>query len=245
MVKLSAAITVAEWIENRKRNSRLLKKRLESAGIPTMLVRVEQTDDRSIWLDQKRAWLKHTSFDSTHHIVIQDDVKLCENFAGLVHQAIQAKPNVTISCYTNHVGVMERAKAANKNWVAIKEGIWGVALLLPCDDIQPLFDYVHNTFGPKPLIHEPPIRAWQSLEKGEYVWCPAPCLVQHMAPNDSSVGNSGHDRRTAGWFEDAPNPDTIDYTDTADVPRNARGRHAENNLEYFVEQFGTDGSYLD
>lgn len=246
MVQLSATITSAEWIEKRRRNARLLKKQLNEQNIPTNIVRVQEPDEHGRnWPDQKKAWFKHSQFDSTHHLVLQDDAKLCDNFGTLVHQVISAKPEQTIACWCTHNSGMDKAVESGVNWVEVKGGMHGVAILLPCGDIGPMLKYVKKHFGPKPS-HEPAMRAWQLLEKGEYVWCPVPSLVEHMAPRDSTVGNeSDHVIRVAAKFDASLTASEVDYTKTNNVPTVYRGGHVDGRLEEWKREYGTPPEYYD
>lgn len=88
--------------------------------------------------------------DATHHIVVQDDAVLCQDFAETAHKALSYVPeSCPASFYMGRVkphahefgDVHKAAKAQGASFIATKGPWWGVAIAFPVDSIASLIDF--------------------------------------------------------------------------------------------------------
>lgn len=100
------------------------------------------------WDTGRRAMLAYDR-TKTHHLVVQDDALLPNDFLPAVEQAIQTVPHNPISFYVgksrpnvDHVQYMvERAKASNARWFAMEGPWWGVAIVIPTYFIERMIEW--------------------------------------------------------------------------------------------------------
>ena len=106
-----------------------------------------------IWDTRCRAMLMRPE-DSTHHVVIQDDAILCNNFKEKVEKYVLKYPDCAISLYMgtrdresfkkNVVPLITDAKENNRDIVDYNWLSWGVGLVLPSNIIQDIIIFWNN-----------------------------------------------------------------------------------------------------
>lgn len=107
-------------------------------------------EDRIEWNTGKRALLaglKHGDW----HVVIQDDAILTPDFYENIENAIKAlKQKTLISLYTGTARPMAKrvkdavAKAKDGEWLTNKQLLWGVGIVIPTSQIEPMLEFVED-----------------------------------------------------------------------------------------------------
>jgi hypothetical protein len=135
--------------------------------------------------------------DATHHVVVQDDVHLCNNFKEVVTNAIRyAHPFAPIGLYhggkgnamSAHVRVVSEAEKHGACWIARKGPIWGPGIVYPVATIPDLIKYFSSSIVEN--YDRRVMKYYQSV--GQMCWYTYPSLVDHRQENNPSL--CGHDR---------------------------------------------------
>ncbi|MFK4066096.1 hypothetical protein [Streptomyces sp. NPDC029674] len=143
--------------------------------------------------------------DATHHLVLQDDVELCRDFAERVEAAVLEHPDTPLAFYANWDswnGAATRAAAlGGERWVPAVPGEWipTLALLLPRRDVTALL----SAAPPDEAEPEPDdvVLARELGARGRQVLISVPHLVEH-AGHPSLIGNDGYGPRHSACFAD-------------------------------------------
>lgn len=150
------------------------------------------------WGNCKRAWsLRDKTKD--YHLVIQDDAVLCDNFMEKVSEFINKYPNESYQLFRGKKR-QSWAIGTAKLDVDVLQGqlLWGVAIMLRQDIIEPAIHWGEQNFVPS---YPDDTRIKKYLDsKGIKTLYPYPSLVDHRTIQDSLVNNI--ELRTAEWFID-------------------------------------------
>lgn len=162
------------------------------------------------WPVARECWTRALESSGSHHLVLQDDATICEDFLEGCLALIAAKPDNPISLYSNRK-ICEKAKAEDARWVMIPDGTWGVAMILPKSLITEFLDWsdrhIHPTFRP----YDSRLAMFCVKQKIE-VFCPTPSLADHEGHAPSLIGNDRTPRsRTARWFIGGQSPLDLDW----------------------------------
>lgn len=169
----------------------------------------------------KRCWSNIPS-DSTHHLVLEDDMMPCNNFVPAVIKILELKPDNMIHLFSKNDAIYQ-SLSHNKHWYVTPDGISGGSAILPqrhfkwynwieehCED---KFQFVNNKiiFGDTKLNY-------YALYNKEIIWNIAPSLLEHVGYNISSVGNKTGEFRKSKFYIDKNDPLLIDWSLGVDDP---------------------------
>jgi hypothetical protein len=176
-------------------------------------VEVVDEEFRGPWPTARRAWLAADP-ESTHHVVLQDDLLLCRDFARSVAKALTVKSAEAVSLYANRKIIAE-ARARGLAWAVIDDGVWGQAMVLPTPLIESFIAHTGATMRDD-YPHDDRRLMYFLADTGRRVWCTAPSLVEHALPSDSLMGHSNASR-VARWFiGEHLSGTTVDWTKGSD-----------------------------
>lgn len=193
-MRLSFAIMHAAWVEWRRENLRLLREALPDAHIAA------DTGHEGVWPTAWRAWSMRPK-DSTHHVVLQDDVVLCDGFRDVLTAAVEAMPAPIISLFTMHKDVQDAGLRNNSAWVSTPS-VYGTGCLMPSmiaerflrwSDRETWYQYPHDDVR---------IRAFAKLASYPIVQT-VPCLIDHLGATRSLTGED-HPSRVAPYWPPGP-----------------------------------------
>lgn len=160
---------------------------------------IEDWKKKGVWHNGKKSWEFCLSTKATHHLVLQDDIILCEDFLPTVKKLIEVFPNKIMSLYANRK-ICEEAKLKNIRWVEISDGTWGQALLFPREQTKLFLVWEKNnilenfkSFDARAAIY--------CVKNNVTPLCPMPSLVNHLLPSNSTLGYNNK-KRVARWFEE-------------------------------------------
>ena len=142
-MKISATVMAHP---DRAKHAKALERKLTK--MPFTDVYTIYDDSNSEWDTGSRA-LKWGLGKADYHLVIQDDAVLTPGFYDNLEAAITAAPHKSlISLYTGRVRPLPSRvqaavdKAAYVSWLRYHLLLWGVAIVIPTDHIEPMLDYV-------------------------------------------------------------------------------------------------------
>jgi hypothetical protein len=168
------------------------------------------------WPTAKRAW-RAVRAGATHHLVLQDDVLLCRDFAEAASRALAVKPDVPVCFYANRAAV-DQARNAGGSWAMIADGCWGQAICLPVPLVDSFLAWEARRVRPEFPHDDSRVSMW-CVETGRPVWVTVPSLVEHDGHSDSLIGNRAPIPRVARWFIGAERSGLdIDWRQGVDAP---------------------------
>ncbi len=136
--------------------------------------------EEDIWDTHQRAWLQVPEW-ATHHLVLQDDALVCEDFYQLACSAAGRMPANPISFYfgnaLNHpkiVRTTQQAQRENASWIKASGTWWGVAVMLPRQLINDMIKFCQ----PRRETYDRRLTIWCEDREHE-VFYPYPSLVEH------------------------------------------------------------------
>lgn len=220
-VSLSVTIMSASFDADRRTSVEMLIREVGVKWIAELTIDWQVISDwkrQGPWPTAKRCWEHGIRQGGTHHMILQDDITVCQDFLLGVHELIRAYPESPICLYANRK-VCETAMEKDARWVRIPDGIWGPAVILPQSLISEFLEWESVSIKPE-FKHDDSRLAMWCVETGNKVMCPQPSLVQHKAAQKSLLGQS-HPSKVARWY-DAKSPLARDWTNglVIDGPNN-------------------------
>lgn len=157
---------------------------------------IVEDQKKNVWDTAKKAWQCH---DGSHHLVLQDDVILAENFVSLVAAAIQSKPNSIISLSHRNSINIHRAQDSNCAWIKSKDAAYGQGLVMPTVLIEQFLFWEKLHISPWYKHDDGRVALFAKAKKLD-VYSTVPQLVKH-AKSQSLIGHN-HDIDFSYGFAD-------------------------------------------
>ena len=209
MVNLSIAIMHCPAFADRRKHVEKIVEKISVKNIQQKVVDFNIFSDwyqKGLWFNARRSWMWCLSTKSTHHLVLQDDVIICNNFIDTIINCIKTYPDSPLGLYANRK-ICEEAKLKDIRWVSIPDGVWGQAILLPRFLVEKFLNWERKHILPNFKYDDTRI-AMFLVENKINSMCPMPSLVDHEGAATSTLGHSNKNRR-ARWFEKDKN--YLDY----------------------------------
>lgn len=152
----------------------------------------------------EKAWRRGLEMGATHHMVLQDDVILCERFTEACLAVAGAIPHECLSLFYGP----RRGFDGGLRW-GVCEGPWGQGIIMPRDLAQGYLDWAAAHLHPDFRSSDARISVYlRAIRRQCFV--PFPHLLEH-ADVKSTIGN--RKGRKAGHFIGDVDPLSIDWTD--------------------------------
>ena len=129
MVSLSCAVMHSAFSIDRRKSVELLVQDIGAELIAEHWVDFQIFGDfhrRGAWWNAKRCWKWGSSLGTSHHMLLQDDILVCRDFASGVLRVIEAFPKDVINLFHGP----RKAFDGSGRW-GISEGVWGQGIILP------------------------------------------------------------------------------------------------------------------
>ena len=200
MIRLSIAIMHTPVFKERRNH---VENILNQISVSTIQQEVEDFKifsdwyQKGAWYNARQCWMWGLSLKSTHHLVLQDDVILCEQFVKAVKKCVENYPEHPLGLYANRK-ICEEAMKQDIRWCQIPDGTWGQAILLPQSMIAKFLKWEKNHILPN-FKHDDSRLAMYLVNCKIPAMCPMPSLVDHAGAESSIVGQSNKNKR-ARWF---------------------------------------------
>lgn len=147
----------------------------------------------------EKAW-SHLATEEgyTHCCVLQDDIELCGDFDHGITTLVSLKPD-DLMTFSNWTSCVQDAKDKGTHW--IQGGVYGQGVVMPVDMAADMIEWCDENM----------ISSWTESKFDDYIICaylegrkkpcfnPVPCLVQHVLPSDSTLGNNNKTRTNKWW----------------------------------------------
>lgn len=165
---------------------------------PRLVVDPRPDGPRSPLRTAKRAW-RAVAEGATHHLVLQDDIEVCEDFADHLLSAVRARPNDVIALYVNadspsNSYAVRHAAAIGAPWAALVPGefVPTLALVVPARTAVDLADFLDTL--PDELRDDDAFVDLFCRLNDLPVFATVPNLVEH-GTGPSAAGNDSHGSR--------------------------------------------------
>lgn len=195
MVKISYAVMHASFDKKRRK---LLDNFLSNCNFKIQIIEDEFRD--GIWSTAQRAWMAH-DLDSTHHIVLQDDFVLANNFHIGVQNLVDLYPDKIFSFFqpaTPLAATWINNIKHQHNFIEIPSGIvaWGGSVILPTKLIIPMLSWAKTFCNESDwgYADDEKISAF-CFQKNYKIYSTIPTLMQHVGHNESIMNHTTHDWR--------------------------------------------------
>lgn len=172
-------------------------KKIESKINKNILNGFSISDDlnkNGVWWNYKQAQ-KMAKKDSTHHIVLQDDMIPCDNFIETLLELISYNPNNIIHIFGTDI-YSDIFYKENHPWFVSYDGVWGGSWILP--------KKYFNWYELAEEVIEHNSEVWDDTMFNFYctytqtsVWHITPTLLHHEGNNKSLIKNTYNKFRDA------------------------------------------------
>ena len=151
----------------------------------------------------KQAWAA-VEPGATHHVVLQDDVQPCPNFAEHLEAAVAARPEVGIALYVNwnspqNAYLLRKSVVAGLRWATLspQEYTPTLGLVLPARHSHQLAAYLQEL--PDALRDDDEVISQFLRRQGLTILAAVPNLLDH-GTGSSVAGNDDHGARHSALF---------------------------------------------
>ena len=146
-----------------------------------------------VWSERLWRWLAEQ--DSTHCLVLQDDVVVAPNFWPALHAMLEAVPDQVIGLETVHPCAPALA-AEGHRWLTTSEGLVGVGYCMPRADLVDFLEWRRNLKpGAVEAISEDTLLCCWLLSTGRRCYHPLPTILDHDTSLPSTYSNDLHPNR--------------------------------------------------
>jgi hypothetical protein len=128
------------------------------------------------WQTARRAWMLFDD-DSTHHILLQDDVMVCKNFMLATHKICKAYNNHCIT-FHSHRKIADEALEKGLNYAKFHY-VTGQALCMPVEKIKQFVAWSDKFVDDKLRYDDSRLSMFNTIHQYEQV-ITVPNLVQHF-----------------------------------------------------------------
>jgi hypothetical protein len=191
-----------------------------------------------LWENHQRAMAAGLRYSgTTHHVSLEDDLRLARNFAAGAAAALEAVGPRCVNFYANRAVMTEAREAGTTSWVPMKWGAWGPSITLPTPLVGEFLRWDLENLRQDWWNCDQRVGLWAiCTDKAEgptdrWWWCTAPSLVQHLGVR-STLGHN-NPNRVARWFIEDGDPTRIDWTKGLDGHIKSGGtRHPWDEVFY-------------
>lgn len=162
------------------------------------------------WQNWRRAWQAGRPDASTHRVVLQDDVLVCDDFPATMAALAAARPDAFVSGFLPRKSV-DRARLQGVRWVSCRRFLWAQCVMMPTGLGEEMLRWVDAAEGAGSTAdwrHHDDVRMGAFLaSRGLPAWVPVPNVVEHVgdAIGGSTLGHNGPAarRRARSWLGEA------------------------------------------
>jgi hypothetical protein len=171
------------------------------------------------WSGWCHAWETHRRFDTTHHVVLQDDILFCADLPHTLIAMATARPVDVISGFLPRKSV-DVATQHSLNWVRTSRYLWAQCTMMPVSvgvaGMQ-WIDMHEGTLIAKEWHHHDDVRIASYLRHHKkHVFVAVPHPVEHIGDEigGSVMGHNfaAHKRRARAWMGETGCGVNVDWT---------------------------------
>jgi hypothetical protein len=228
-IKFSCSIVC---IPERYQYARRLKERIPHATIFT------DTNKKGSWYAHREAMLDHDP-SKTHHVILEEDVSICDNFIATINNIITAVPDRFVSLF-NFRGLQKgniKAKYEGRHFFT-RDGSTGQGILFPTPQMMEWIRWsdLHIPFHVP--YEDTRLHAYLKTKKSHLYIC-VPNIIEHLLPSDSTIDsklNNKH-RISPDFIGEYNDGSLIDWSKGLDLVPDKPELHT-NHKEFFSKWMG-------
>jgi len=163
---------------------------------------------RGPWWNARRCWEHGQTTGATHHLILQDDVKVMNGFVVGIFDLIEAFPDDVMSLFC-----LQRKDFQDQTarW-GIAEGVWGCAVLMPVKLVSEFLAWEKANIKPEFKHDDCRVSLW-CVKTKRRVKVPFPNVVDHL-PIQSVMRHSHFRPRVSPYFVDDETVSNINWNET-------------------------------
>lgn len=182
---------------------------------------IKDTQRKGVWPIARQAWHDSLRYDSTHHLVLQDDIVVCRDFLAAVVAAIEARPDAPVAFFDMSRTIPD-AMDKGVSWAVRRSLSSACALAMPTPMVLPAIRWCDYNTDPKVKSYDARLSAY-FLSVDQLIWYTVPSLVDHNDNGHSLIGHpvklpSGKKRVASAFIGAKVSGLTIDWTKGLDSP---------------------------
>jgi len=163
---------------------------------------------RGSWWTAKKCWEAGSTSNASHHLLLQDDIVVCNNFVNGVKKVIDAYPDEIISLFHG-----PRKSFNNSARWGLSEGVWGQGVVMPVPMVQEFLKWESENISTD-FPHDDSRVSLFAIKTKRYVKVPFPNLINHRDIEVKSVlGHKWIRPRISSDFMGERNPEDFDWND--------------------------------
>lgn len=194
-IDCSFSVMYVPWKDFRRRNAeRIITQLRDEGAYDVHEFPVEK--DSPVRDNAYACWQYGVDNDATHHCVIQGDVGLCTDFVPTLEKALQAVPDRIVMPFSPWSG-FEKMIEHDVNWGRTTGRIWGAAVASPSSLAEAFMAWDDRFWDHEDTNYDFRLSCWNCLDYQKDIWLTQPSLCEHLAPDDSTLGNNPPIDRTA------------------------------------------------
>lgn len=161
-------------------------------------------DDRpnggSVIYTAKKAWLTDIPDDVTHRVVLSDDVQVCDGFADICAQMVNAHPDDIITLFP--YPFMRRQPNIDRLLTpyVLSNTLSGCGIIMPVNQVKPCFEWI-DRYRPNAPEDDYSIQMWATAHNVRMLTT-IPATLQHIG--DDSIFNPQSPIRRTEYYEPTP-----------------------------------------
>lgn len=152
---------------------------IRQLGLNHPIKLIVDVQSEGIWKTAKRAWLSYDK-NVDYHMVIQDDILICEDFLALTPWILNHVPRGSTVSFCDNLPEMERLKERkiNTSWLRVNKVTHAQCLIQPISQIKEWIDWCDYYVREEYYHDDGRLSIW--LQKHNmYCWHTMPSLVEH------------------------------------------------------------------
>lgn len=165
---------------------------------------LEDPDRNGAWWNTRRAWrrlLETQTADTTHSVMLQDDLDPCDLFVENLEAALEAVPDKAVTFFSMRYAANNDVDG--NRWLTTADGING-GTAIPAGWVGEFVDWSDMAVTGGYPHDDRVLAAWIIWTGRGPVYATIPPLVQHVAAGASLQGHSNSTRVATGFRKDLP-----------------------------------------
>ena len=150
---------------------------------------ISDNDRLGPWPTARAAWQWSLRTGATHHLLLQDDVIVCDGFLTMAKEALAAVPREMVSFFTTRPGYAKRAVSRNHHWLRSNAEVFGQAICMPDDVLADFLRWERSHIKPT-YKHDDARVGYYAIARDRPIYFTLPSLVQHVGLEHSTLGHS-------------------------------------------------------
>lgn len=193
---------------------------INSTGLSASCVVLDNRGEKGggdAWYNAKRAWTAPLPEGTTHRLVIQDDVMVCDGFIEICEKIITVFPDAIFALFGG-TWIKPEMRKTDSPYIQVRGcGISGQAIIMPVEHIPKMIKWSDEVLGTD-YKHDDGRIGFYALCNGVKVFGTIPDLTDHIPIDTCIRGHNRKDRISKCWIGKNVGNQDWDNTDYNKTP---------------------------